>query len=107
MKKDRGIYVKEHAEALKKQVGKSYRPSNGTEGMMFMARYCEQCVKDSRGYAPDGCEIILLSMVCDTDDPDYPEEWVIGKDGQPTCTAFEKGHILKKWKDYYKDKENE
>ncbi len=25
----------------------------------------------------------------DTDEPEYPREWIIGEDGQPKCTAFE------------------
>lgn len=66
---------------------KPYRPSNGTEGEMFMGRFCERCVKDN----PDedqGCEILMMTMALDTDDEGYPSEWVQDHNG-PRCTAFE------------------
>lgn len=67
-----------------------YRPSNGTEGEGFMARFCERCVRDRaarQGNPADGCEIIVATMCLQVDDPDYPTEWIVDDMG-PRCTAF-------------------
>ena len=73
-------------------VGKPYRPSNGTEGDMFMERFCFNCVHD--GYTEEtpeaGCELIIRSMAYKTSDPDYPKEWVFDENGVPKCTRFER-----------------
>lgn len=64
-----------------------YRPSNGTEGEMFMSDWCARCTKDK---PPHGCQIIALTMALEVDHPDYPAEWVEDDDGSnPRCTAFE------------------
>jgi hypothetical protein len=63
--------------------GKKYRPSNGTEGEIFMETFCDHCKK-----CP-ACSIPGLTMGMDTDDPNYPQEWKFDSDGVPTCTAFE------------------
>jgi hypothetical protein len=68
-----------------KDVGQKWRPSNGTEGELFQENYCAKCDKWD---AEDGCPIAAATFFLDEDDPAYPEEWQIGKDGQPTCTAF-------------------
>lgn len=69
---------------------KPYRPSNGTEGEMFMERFCDRCAID--GEHPQGCEILAASFAFDPRDERYPKEWVRGADGWGTCTAFnEKG----------------
>lgn len=73
-----------------------YRPSNGTEGMAFMAKYCEQCKADSKYQktedAEDGCPILLASLIYNVDDELYPKEWLIeGTDLRTAqCTAFER-----------------
>ena len=86
--KGKELYTKNHVEIIMRgSIGKSYRPSNGTEGIMFMDLFCHLCSKDN----PDedsGCEIIVLSMAYDTDESRYPEEWIYDTDGQPICTAF-------------------
>ena len=69
---------------LPKSAGKPYRPSNGTEGEMFMAEFCDRCSK-----CDVGCQIIVASMAFEKDDPEYPKEWVFDSEGCPTCTAFE------------------
>lgn len=76
--------------------GKPYRPSNGTEGMMFTDRFCEVCKKEARYRAtcesakPEGgCEILLATLMLDVDEPGYPPEWTHTDRGEPTCTAFE------------------
>jgi len=64
-----------------------YRPSNGTEGMIFLDKFCDHCIYDD----PDNeiyCEIIEKTMIFDVDDKGYPIEWRYGEDGQPICTKF-------------------
>ena len=66
-----------------------YRPSNGTEGEMFMEKWCWQCERE-RAYEEDDeppCPILDASMAYSIDDPKYPEEWVQDNEG-PRCTAF-------------------
>lgn len=66
---------------------KPYRPSNGTEGDIFTARFCAKCTKrEPVGSGP--CKIEMYAMVCYVNDPDYPKEWRY-VDGKPTCTAFD------------------
>lgn len=82
---------------------KPYRPSNGTEGMMFQEEWCERCERDRAFRADqnnDGCSILSATMVYMADDPKYPKEWVyepeaMKRDGCLTigeggarCTAF-------------------
>lgn len=79
---------------------KPYRPSNGTEGMIFFEEWCFRCKKDDlfRCEDPDKsttrCDILDKTMALDSDDPEYPKEWVydpgkIDEGGHPQCTAFE------------------
>ena len=66
-----------------------YRPSNGTEGEWFQAKFCENCTKDSEARP---CRILGYTMIFDVDDKDYPKQWVkdVGAEwpGNPRCTAF-------------------
>lgn len=66
-----------------------YRPSNGTEGVAFMARFCECCERDAamREYGEEGCPIVAMALCVDVDDPDYPREWRHSATG-PICAAF-------------------
>ncbi|WP_278983242.1 hypothetical protein [Sphingobium yanoikuyae] len=69
----------------------AYRPSNGTEGEIFMSQWCAKCTLDRgrrEGDAFDGCEIIDLTMAYDIDDPSYPDAWVRDDDGTPHCLKF-------------------
>ena len=72
-----------------------YRPANGTEGMIFMERWCDRCSKAS------GCEIPSRTMIYSVmhvrrrlvvvalaRDDEYPSEWV-GPWNNAKCTAFE------------------
>jgi len=71
---------------------KKYRPSNGTEGMDFMDKFCDRCWKEEsyrRTQKGTGCKILCKTMVYDINDPEYPEEWTYDEDGNPTCTEFE------------------
>ena len=72
-----------------------YRPSNGTEGMDFMDRFCHRCELDRKFRETQdgkyGCEIVARALAFGIDDPDYPQEWRIPKGSvfDPFCTAFE------------------
>lgn len=60
---------------------KPYRPSNGTEGEGFEARWCQRCANDDY----EGgvyCEILGAAMA-----NEQPAEWVY-RNRQPCCTAF-------------------
>jgi hypothetical protein len=73
-----------------------YRPSNDTEGDIFMDVWCRHCARDKamrEGLDVDECDddqlckIIALTMEYKTDDPEYPIEWQY-KNGHPICMAF-------------------
>ncbi len=66
--------------------GKSYRPSNGTEGELFQEEFCYRCKLDD---CDEGCDILLNTMIFGIKNEDYPKEWVFDEDGRPTCTAFD------------------
>ncbi|MDH5259299.1 MAG: hypothetical protein OEX07_14890 [Gammaproteobacteria bacterium] len=65
---------------------KKYRPSNSTEGDIFIAEWCNQCEKNKT----PGCECQILAdtFIFQENDPAYPEEWIYSKQGNPCCTAF-------------------
>lgn len=73
-----------------------YRPSNGTEGDIFMTAFCYRCRKDT---TQSPCEIIARTMAYDELDPNYPKEWRRQVDddswpGTAECTAFEPGEVI-------------
>ena len=70
--------------------GKPYRPSNGTEGDMFTARWCEKCSKHDFDN-DDGpvCYLLFGMLNYYPDDNEYPKEICLDDDGRPQCTAFE------------------
>lgn len=82
------MYTDEMANELKKDAGKKWRPSNGTEGDMFQEIYCKKCQKDEVN--GEVCDILTYSFFFDIDHENYPKELQIGNDGQPTCMAFNK-----------------
>jgi len=71
---------------------KPYCPSNGTEGYLFMERFCWKCVKDEG----QDCPILLASWIFDVTEDGYPSEWVMDMDEviefapprTAQCTAF-------------------
>jgi len=70
---------------------RKYRPSNGTEGMGFTEAFCDNCLNQHPD--PDNkkqCMILCRTMCYDINEKEYPEEWIYGEDGEPTCTAFVK-----------------
>lgn len=83
MSRSRELLTEEHAAMYRP--GESYRPSNGTEGELFMDLWCAQCPRDSES---SPCPILLASMAFEVDDPKYPKEWVHDAAGQPSCTGF-------------------
>ena len=73
-----------------------HRPSNGTEGEMFMESFCYRCKRDAKFQrtqdGEDGCPIILATMTYDTTDAEYPKEWISDDPVglvNPRCAAFE------------------
>jgi len=67
---------------------KPYRPANGTEGMDFMARWCERCIHDDYEKLKF-CQILGATLAFYMNDPEYPREWIYDESGKPCCTAFE------------------
>jgi hypothetical protein len=76
---------------------KPYRPSNGTEGMMFTERFCDRCKRDARyretDDGADGCPILAASYCYEVDSEKYPKEWIVNLHdaigSTARCTAFE------------------
>jgi len=74
-----------------------YRPSNGSEGMDFQARFCDKCSKDDMENGGIECDILGRVLSFQKDDPEYPKEWVIDEFGPQDrypfhtakCTAFQ------------------
>lgn len=76
---------------------KPYRPSNGTEGCWFDAKFCENCRHDSawrrqeiedRIMTAKSCKVLMYAMGFDIDDSEDPKEWIYDKNDEPTCTKF-------------------
>lgn len=71
-------------------MSRPYRPTSGTEGESFQARFCENCIHDagfSEAHPERGCQILAATMAFDINDPEYPKEWIVDDDG-PRCTMF-------------------
>ena len=69
--------------------GTSFQPSNGTEGMIFMDAFCENCIHDNV-QKEKYCEIIMLTMCFSPKDKEYPKEWIFNEEGWPVCTKWKK-----------------
>lgn len=91
------IYPDDYAAMLVKHAGEKWRPSNGTEGDVFMSMNCHQCefgkfMREGMHFDDaeehERCAIVGVTFVLDVEDEGYPVEWQYGTDGQPTCTAF-------------------
>jgi hypothetical protein len=76
------LFPDEMAEQLKECAGRTYRPSNGTEGAWFEVTWCGECVNEPRCLIPGEARMFHEKHPC------YPRQWRYGKDGQPQCTAF-------------------
>lgn len=88
---DKKLFTENHAKLVRIHGGGAYRPSNGSEGQMFMKRWCEKCKRDQayQEGTGDSCAIIANAMAYDVDSPYYPSEWRYDNEGQPMCSAFE------------------
>ena len=64
-----------------------YRPSSGTEGVMFESSFCDRCCLQPTDPKDGGCNIFMRMFCNDLDDPQYPIE-IIRRNGVPMCTAF-------------------
>jgi hypothetical protein len=75
---------------------RSFRPANGTEGMIFDDAWCSRCQRDDawrRDDSAEPCDILSRTFIYSTDDPEYPKEWVEDDvpyplDSRPRCAAF-------------------
>ena len=66
-----------------------YRPSNGTEGEMFMSQFCYNCVKyPINPNAKHQCKILCNMMVFNINEKEYPKQMIYDDSGKPTCTAY-------------------
>lgn len=70
----------------------AYRPSNGTEGEYFEAKFCGKCereraFRESHG-EKGGCSIHAHVFALSIDDKDYPKEWRQDGPEGPRCDAF-------------------
>ncbi len=77
------------------EAGKSFRPSNGTEGMIFNGEFCEQCIHErwvhhqKEDKDEDKCEIWSNAIIHNQRDKEYPEEWQYSDEGWPICTNWQ------------------
>jgi len=67
----------------------NYRPSNGTEGMMFEDAFCCRCIHEkfmhTQNHADYQCKILNEALT-----EDWVKEWTYDEQGKPTCTEFKK-----------------
>ena len=76
---------------FKDRAGAPFQPSNGTEGIMFCEKFCDQCLNCHPN--PDKnpqCDILMLTMCFYPTDKEYPKEWIFNEEGWPVCTAWQK-----------------
>jgi len=79
------IYVEDKA------CGQQYKPSNGTEGYIFLESWCGECARDRsmrEGVDVDDCDDDERCDIIAASFRGEAKEWRIGIDGQPRCTAF-------------------
>lgn len=82
------IYGGMFARMMALKAGRSWRPACQVEADLFATAMCARCAANADLDYP-GCAISAAAYYTDIVDPGYPPEWVIGPDGQPTCTAFQ------------------
>lgn len=71
--------------------GSPFMPSNGTEGQLFIADWCERCLYNNRAEVDREVEIgcPILDNSFRTDYGKGPSQWVHGEDGWGSCTMFD------------------
>ncbi|MBS4019090.1 MAG: hypothetical protein KGZ68_12725 [Dechloromonas sp.] len=79
---NQAIYPHDFAAKLVKRAGEKYRPSNGTEGQLFLDAFCRRCQRDAAmrtgvGSPNDAqrCDLIGMTMLHEVTDPEYPQAW--------------------------------
>lgn len=70
-----------------RKYGDPYMPSNGTEGMWFTDKFCDQCIHQhpNPDKSPRCDDILIESLV-----GNQPKEWIYDSNGDPYCTKFQK-----------------
>jgi hypothetical protein len=73
-------------------MNKKYRPPNGTEGSIFIARYCAHCEHEKYFHTLNDndkkCPILSATFIFDIDDPNDPSEWQYNEKGEAFCSNF-------------------
>jgi len=65
-----------------------YRPSNGTEGDIFTAEWCGNCLHYKDPETEEYCQILGDTFAFNVDDDNYPGEWTYDENGKPMCAAY-------------------
>lgn len=68
---------------------KKYRPSNGSEGDWFIHTYCYNCIHENPAIRRS-CGILTRTFIHNTNEPEYPKEWIYDEHNEPKCTAHVK-----------------
>lgn len=75
-------------------MGEKYQPSNGSEGCGFVELFCCNCLHEkfmhTQNHEDKKCDIFSRTLIYDTEDKEYPEEWTYDENNNPTCTAWQK-----------------
>lgn len=74
--------------AYEAKAGKPYRPSNGTEGDLFVNAWCTDCYRFDAEDGPLDCPVFEGMFCHEIGEEGYPEELVWADNGQPLCKAF-------------------
>jgi hypothetical protein len=73
-----------------KLTGKSWLPSNGTEGCSFIDEFCCNCIHEkfchTQNHDDKQCTILNKSLLT----TELIDEWVYDENDQPKCTAYVK-----------------
>jgi hypothetical protein len=64
---------------------KNYTPSNSTDGMEFMAKYCDNCYKVNQ------CTILTNALIGND-----VKQWDYDENDMPVCTSFKAERPKKK-----------
>lgn len=69
---------------------KPYQPTNGTEGMSFIDKFCANCIHEKWMHTPEDdnakkCEVLTNTFV----DDDF-SQWFYDDKGSPYCKCFQK-----------------
>lgn len=74
--------------------GKSFRPSNGTEGMVFEEHFCSNCIHEkfihTQNHKDKQCPVYSGMILFEVNEEDYPPELVFDSEGWPVCTKWTK-----------------